>query len=391
MMANRKFSLFLWILLLNCSLNADWNEEQWEKESLEIDAAYKNYSVHVRDIINSCSNQMKVDLGFQCTGDGGAMHKEVEEIRIKFNAYRRATLEEARALLLFAMDNLLETINSHEKIQPFLVERPFTSKHVGISIGFEGVNGSYSDGSVAFVFKSHEAEGQEEKTTITYCASDPILAPYVDILTEPYEEAIAKARESALTFPYTHQTTAFEAAIDETLLEFSSKVWIQRGLECRSIGGKMNNGVEEIGAVIYLVHVVSQEQAREVAVYITETLLELLNQNEKIRPYLNPYPFHPAQLKFELEFTNYKYTNNREGISQVIMDNNELSYFKEMRVFCGNDVVQAWALSTDLVHKEPYSEGLEIVRQTPFSLIKEIHNMFECGFRWVFVPKRPKT
>ena len=389
-MASRGFFLLLFMLLLHPILKAEWDTERLGQESLDQEALDYTYSSYISDIINSFLKQMKVELGIQCSGDGRIRDEDVEVILLKFIAYRRATIDEARALILFTMDKFLEAINAHEKIQPFLAEKPFCLRNISLSIHFEGANGIYSDGSVASIKLTPNKSSHIGDYTITYSRSDPIFAPYIHILSETSEEALKNAKAAALSFPYAHQTTALEAAMDEIFLEYSSKVWIQRGLECRNIGGKMNNGVEEIGAVFYLVHSVSQEQAREIAVYIVETLLEMLNQHENIRPYLNPYPFQPQKLKFELEFTNYKYTPHREGISKVILDN-DLSYFKEMRVFCGNEVVEAWAHSTDLVHQESYIESLEIVNSTPFSLLKKIHNAFECGFRWIFVPTRPKS
>ena len=389
-MASRGFFLLLFTLLLHPILTAEGDTELLGQESLDQEALDYTYSSYIRDIVNSFLKQMKEELGIQCSGEGRIRDEDVEVILLKFIAYRRVTIDEARALILFARDKFLEAINAHEKIQPYLAEKPFSLRNISLSISFEGPNGIYSDGSVASIKFTPDNSNQLGEYTITYSRNDPIYAPYIHILSETSEEALMNAKAAALSFPYAHQTTALEAAMDEIFLEYSSKIWIQRGLECRSIGGKMNNGVEEIGARFYLVQSVSQEEAREIAVYIVETLLEILNQHENIRPYLNPYPFQHQQLKFELLFTSNKYTRNREGISKVILDN-DLSYFKEMCVFCGNEVVEAWGHSTDLVHQESYIESLEIVNSTPFSLLKKIHNAFECGFRWIFVPNRPKS
>ena len=389
MTANRcALLLFLFTILFSSLLQADHDEEWYRKESQEINDAYRQYNKYVTEIVQSFAKQMKDELDLYIIGEGGSMHKMVEQISISFNAYSLANMDEARALHLYVMQKLEEMMNSHEKIQPFLAEKPFTYKSIHIGISFEGINGYPSDGTIEYVSNATDSAVPENKNTIFYYVPNYIPGPSIILLREPYEEAVRKAEEAALVFPFTHKTTPFEAAINEIVLEYSSKVWIKRGLECRHIGVNTPNRVDEIAATFYLFHPASQDQAREVAVYIVETLLEMVNQSEAIRPYLISYPLTSDKIKFLLEFTDYKYSPYREGIEKIVLDGNVLSYTHQVptsiKLLDGDTYYEP-----ELLGHESYPEALKIVKETPFSLFKEIHDMFEMGYRLVLTPKKP--
>jgi len=61
-------------------------------------------------------------------------------------------LEEARELEVAAIQKLLNHINSHQKIRPFLREYPFKNDRVEISISFTDENNQrYTDGRITRV------------------------------------------------------------------------------------------------------------------------------------------------------------------------------------------------------------------------------------------------
>lgn len=89
------------------------------------------------------------------------MPNDVEQISVHFQAYRHATIEEARELFVHVTEKFINKINSHEKIRPFLREYPITSQNADhifswcrahVCISFQKNNEShYLDGSVAFI------------------------------------------------------------------------------------------------------------------------------------------------------------------------------------------------------------------------------------------------
>ena len=103
--------------------------------------------------------EQELHLRWDRHGDYDSVVKEgaVEELSIRFLANRRANVAEARALLLLVLDRFLQNINTHEKIQSYLQERPFTIDRVRVFIDFVKPNGwGYLDGSVADVFNRHD-------------------------------------------------------------------------------------------------------------------------------------------------------------------------------------------------------------------------------------------
>lgn len=172
------------LILVICTIFACGHQMKNEKEQNE------DYEVYVNQIIESFSKEMEKEFGLVCYGYGGSMPYDVEEIRIKFSAYQRATIEEARILEVNVTERFLKTINSHEKIRPFLREYPFTPNRGEVSISFKRANHTpYTDGSVSYV--------SQFNNRIFYRAdmeNSPRLIPLAD---EPYEEALKIVKGSS--------------------------------------------------------------------------------------------------------------------------------------------------------------------------------------------------
>lgn len=148
------------------------------------------YIQYVNEITRDFAKQIKKEFGFECIGSGGSMPFDVEEISIKFGAYQRATIAQARELEVKITEKLVEAVNAHQKIKPFLRENPFPFYRTRVGISFYKKNHNpYMDGSVAYVSLVNNR--------IYYSAENP-LNPYVykDIKDEPYEEALKIVQKS---------------------------------------------------------------------------------------------------------------------------------------------------------------------------------------------------
>lgn len=153
-----------------------------EKESID-------YEIFVNEIIRTFAKEMKKDFNLLCIGEGGSMPYDVESIEVSFFAYRKATIEEARELIIKANQRLIEIINEHKKIRPFLREYPFTSKRAMLSISFKKKNNMrYTDGSVTLAF--HVYNRAKDRNIIHYFKADPKTEDLVDLLVEQYDEAL---------------------------------------------------------------------------------------------------------------------------------------------------------------------------------------------------------
>ncbi|MCE5318686.1 MAG: hypothetical protein LLG04_15145, partial [Parachlamydia sp.] len=167
------------------------------------------YLEYVRQITNSFIEEMEDECpDFHCIGSGGSMPYDVEEIEVCFVAHRRATVEEARRLEVYGVQKLLNKINAHEKIRPYLREYPFKSNRVGMSIAFYAKNDEYHhDGSVVYVsvIKSKVFYDRAEKrksmipgrldcrdpnNTIETPPREEITEELISLFEEPYEDAL---------------------------------------------------------------------------------------------------------------------------------------------------------------------------------------------------------
>jgi hypothetical protein len=68
---------------------------------------------------------------------GGMMHN-IRLMSMSFQYYQEVDFDQARELLLYAVDTYLEEINKDQEVRPYLVTYPFTAENVEIHIWFYG-------------------------------------------------------------------------------------------------------------------------------------------------------------------------------------------------------------------------------------------------------------
>ena len=149
-----------------------------------------DYEIYVNQIIKVFTKEMEEEHNLICIGSGGSMPYNVRDIKVVFASYQKPTIEKARKLEVKATERLLQMINSHEKIRPFLSSYPFKANQAKVSISFwKKDNTMYSDGSLMRV--------TQIKNIIYYQANNEKSPIYTDLHEEPYEEAlkIVKAAE----------------------------------------------------------------------------------------------------------------------------------------------------------------------------------------------------
>ena len=143
------------------------------------------YTKYVSEVISAFVKEMHKKYGLVCGASGGQMPDDVAEISVSLTAYRQASIEQARELEVQATERFVQIINAHEKIRPFLREKPFPASRVNVSIAFTKHKDftPFADNDVEFVCHA--------KNRLYYLAYDP-QNPYVgkDIKDEPYEEAL---------------------------------------------------------------------------------------------------------------------------------------------------------------------------------------------------------
>jgi hypothetical protein len=147
----------------------------------------------------------------------------------------------------------------------------------------------------------------------------------------------------------------YEVYVNQIIQSFANEMEKTYGLVCYGHGGKMPHDVEEIKVTFNCYQHVSIEQARRLEVKATERFLEIINSNEKIRPFLREFPFKPNRGKVSISFRtadNLRYTDG--SVAYVTQFKNIISY-------CSDEETSPSLIT---LKKEPYEEALKIVNQT---------------------------
>lgn len=166
------------------------------------------YLKYVDEIVSDFAKYMKKKYKLHCYGSGGSMPTDVEKIEVLFAYYKKSTVDNARKIEVNAIQELLERINTHEKIRPYLREYPFGTDRVGITISFRTkTDGHPLDGSVALVslvknkifYDAAEIQIEEPTPLIYMNEKNEVVKEFigggpkenlVPLMEETYEEAV---------------------------------------------------------------------------------------------------------------------------------------------------------------------------------------------------------
>lgn len=167
-----------------------------------------DYEKYVDEIVNDFVDDMEKKYELHCYGSGGSMPNDIEKINVLFAYYKKSTIDDARKMEVNAIQELLQRINAHEKIRPYLKEYPFGIDRVGVTISFRTItDGRLLDGSIAHVSIGkrkifyYTAEIQmEEPTPLSYMnEKNEVVKEFigggpreklVPLMEETYEEAL---------------------------------------------------------------------------------------------------------------------------------------------------------------------------------------------------------
>ncbi|MBA2369877.1 MAG: hypothetical protein H0V82_12800 [Candidatus Protochlamydia sp.] len=282
--------------------------------------------------LDDFAQNIEKELDIQCSGKWGDLKINIEQVNVSFYTQRRATIEEARALQVYLMDKLVQKINDDEELQPYFFEKPFTFKRVDISIDFnDPYNRSYYDGTVTRVRNINDLAGVvENRNKIFYKADDPFTNKIYNLLVEPYEEAVRLAEIAQLKFPYVHPIKEQEVEIDRLFEVLTIDLYKKHKLYVQLLGGKMTQGIEEIGARLRFFKPVTIQEARNLEFLVINRLLSLVNENEILKKHLKEHPFSSNRLKISIEFlkkTGAPYYNG--SIDEVKFNGSEFAYLSK--------------------------------------------------------------
>lgn len=141
---------------------------------------HPKYAYETMDILVQLAEEK---YGLRCSGTGGSMPTDVCSLHLDFDTKQTTSIEEYRKLLIDVAEDFLQIINNNRDILPFLREYPFPISRLDLTINYN---------------KLLNDKFNEEITRVTcingkirYCKEEPPISKYIEILAEPYEEALA--------------------------------------------------------------------------------------------------------------------------------------------------------------------------------------------------------
>ncbi len=279
--------------------------------------------IYANQISQEFIREIENKYGCVCIGSGGVMPKQIEDIRIEFAIEHRATIEEARALEVLAVERLTEMVNASEKIRPYLAEFPFSSDRAEVGFSFYApYGGQFADGSLKRIFQT--------RGKLCFYAEDVEAGRSISLLQEPYTEAKKNVEVSPLQNPFVHQEKPHEPLIDAVFSAYLKEMLKEFHLECDTIGGKLTDGVEEVVVKLIYFHPTQIDKARELQIIATEKILDAINNNEELRPYVKNYPLSLGKLKVSVLFRKSNYFPYFKGsLESVVQKGDQVTYFIE--------------------------------------------------------------
>jgi len=137
-------------------------------------------------IVNNYVREFATPRGLELYGYGGAMMNDIQKIELDFFCFEALNVDNARILYVEMMEELLNRINRHKKIHPYLHAFPFVEGNIKLMISFIGSKErDIDEGCVALMSIAKEHK-------VYFAAYDKEKKDYYDLCEESYEEARRK-------------------------------------------------------------------------------------------------------------------------------------------------------------------------------------------------------
>lgn len=170
------FSLFI---LVGCDFDPSLREEEKNPKSKLINEARRN-----------AAYILSKEKNLRPMGTGAQARKKIKMLALSFGYYQPLTIEKARELLLSSCEVLITTVNSNERIRPYLDSYPFGPKNVEIRIFLYDSKGKKRAKGDLSIIKAIDG-------ILKYETDDPENKfRSITVLKETYEEAMLKQSEN---------------------------------------------------------------------------------------------------------------------------------------------------------------------------------------------------
>jgi len=381
-----KMIVFVVIALITQSCPASCGESQLDIKDFT-KTEYKNY---VREFQRVFGKQIEKEFDIKWAEGGFTYHSYKDEPQ--FFAYRRATREEARALVLAVVFKLREAVQADPIMLSYLNKSSTIPDFLGVDISFVyGHTWSYDDGSIDSVY-SYYSKGDTsdvKKLHLRYELKDPFSDysdPKSNVHCESYESLEDAIKLNALNTainPFIHNLKEFEDELNKTLTSFEKEMKKKYKLYFRSFGwmvaGKATSDISEIRTKCTYYYSADCQKARALMLMATNKLLAALNNNEKLKPYLKSDSLSSNDIKLRILFREQKFwvgdVPYHDGtIESAVLDEDVITYYHHIPSVRHPDFDDRVVYA-----KESYQQAQKIFENTPQpslfnKVIKKIRN-----------------
>jgi hypothetical protein len=136
--------------------------------------------------------------------------------------------------------------------------------------------------------------------------------------------------------------------------KFTNDLKAERQMFLFGSGGRLMDDVELVDLSYHVRRHATIDEARQLYVEAVEKYLNLINSDEKIRPFLRNYPFTINNLEFDIGFVDQ---NGRYQKDVAFM---LYSKRKGKIIYCEDDPKEGLF---NTIYEEPYEEAVRIVRE----------------------------
>ena len=144
-----------------------------------------------------------------------------------------------------------------------------------------------------------------------------------------------------------------EKCVHEIINDFEHWAFAKYGLSISGFGASMVDDIKEIEIDFGVIGKTTIDEAREMFISLNEKLTEMVNNHQKIHPYLREYPFARTRVDISIDFCDKYGINNTDGsTSSVFLGTEDKIFYSSYK---------SPSSKSEIILKEPYSDALKIV------------------------------
>jgi hypothetical protein len=152
----------------------------------------------------------------------------------------------------------------------------------------------------------------------------------------------------AAPIPDVYKISEKEQLANQVIRQAFSQLRKEKDLEPFGEGGQMMHQIQMLALSFSYYKPLDIEQAREMLIYVSTTFLDIINKNEKIRPYLDNYPFDLKNIEIRIVV--------RGGDKS---DPDKLVFVSMHRGVLGYDIREFGTILLKEFYRETYEEAVE--------------------------------